>query len=241
MTVILALAMSAGLAGPLAGDEDPGAQLDAIAAEFVKARQDCFAAMQEADEADQARLYEELYPNASEYASRAFDIADEHPDTEVAKKALLWIVQNSERDAGAAAIDLVDSFIEDEDMAAVGWALLYSGHRGAVSILTRILDESPHHEVQGVASYALGTLLLESGRVDEGREHMQRVVDEFEDVENHRGVSIAVAAERDLFEMDHLVVGEEAPEIVGTDTDGVEFKLSDYRGKVVFLDFWGHW
>jgi hypothetical protein len=29
-----------------------------------------------------------------------------------------------------------------------------------------------------------------------------------------------------------------APEIVGVDQDGKEFKLSDYRGKVVMLDFW---
>jgi cytochrome oxidase Cu insertion factor (SCO1/SenC/PrrC family) len=29
-----------------------------------------------------------------------------------------------------------------------------------------------------------------------------------------------------------------APDIVGTDQDGQEFKLSDYRGKVVMLDFW---
>jgi cytochrome oxidase Cu insertion factor (SCO1/SenC/PrrC family) len=29
-----------------------------------------------------------------------------------------------------------------------------------------------------------------------------------------------------------------APDIVATDQDGKEFKLSDYRGKVVLLDFW---
>jgi hypothetical protein len=28
---------------------------------------------------------------------------------------------------------------------------------------------------------------------------------------------------------------------VGNDIDGNRFKLSDYRGKVVVLDFWGHW
>jgi hypothetical protein len=38
-----------------------------------------------------------------------------------------------------------------------------------------------------------------------------------------------------------LCVGTAAPEIVGEDIDGVPFKLSDYRGKVVFLDFWGNW
>ena len=36
-------------------------------------------------------------------------------------------------------------------------------------------------------------------------------------------------------------VGEQAPDIIGEDVDGKEFKLSDYRGKVVVLDFWGFW
>jgi hypothetical protein len=36
-------------------------------------------------------------------------------------------------------------------------------------------------------------------------------------------------------------VGQPAPEIVGEDIDGVPFRLSDYRGHVVVLDFWGHW
>ena len=36
-------------------------------------------------------------------------------------------------------------------------------------------------------------------------------------------------------------VGKAAPEIEGEDIDGEKFKLSDYRGKVVLLDFWGNW
>jgi thiol-disulfide isomerase/thioredoxin len=36
-------------------------------------------------------------------------------------------------------------------------------------------------------------------------------------------------------------VGQPAPEIEGEDTDGKAFKLSDYRGKVVVLDFWASW
>lgn len=38
-----------------------------------------------------------------------------------------------------------------------------------------------------------------------------------------------------------LEVGMVAPEIEGEDIDGQVFKLSDYRGKVVVLDFWGDW
>lgn len=36
-------------------------------------------------------------------------------------------------------------------------------------------------------------------------------------------------------------VGDIAPEITGVDLDGEQFALSDYRGKVVMLDFWGDW
>lgn len=38
-----------------------------------------------------------------------------------------------------------------------------------------------------------------------------------------------------------LEIGKVAPEIQGKDVDGKSFKLSDYRGKVVVLDFWGDW
>jgi hypothetical protein len=38
-----------------------------------------------------------------------------------------------------------------------------------------------------------------------------------------------------------LEVGSVAPEIQGIDTEGRKLKLSDYRGKVVVLDFWGDW
>ena len=46
---------------------------------------------------------------------------------------------------------------------------------------------------------------------------------------------------RSLFRIQHLSVGRPAPEISGRDVSGKAFKLSDYRGKVVVVDFWGHW
>ena len=36
-------------------------------------------------------------------------------------------------------------------------------------------------------------------------------------------------------------VGQLAPEITGVDLKGNAFKLSDYRGKVVMLNFYGDW
>lgn len=49
------------------------------------------------------------------------------------------------------------------------------------------------------------------------------------------------SAKSELFSLRHLQVGKPAPDIEGEDLEGKKFKLSDYRGKVVLLDFWGHW
>jgi hypothetical protein len=52
------------------------------------------------------------------------------------------------------------------------------------------------------------------------------------------GGTVREKAEAELFQIRHLAVGQVAPEIEGEDQDGKRFKLSDYRGKVVLLDFW---
>lgn len=60
--------------------------------------------------------------------------------------------------------------------------------------------------------------------------------------DGHAKLGDKAAAElRRIENLSRLEVGRPAPEIEGEDTDSVRFKLSDYRGKVVLLDFWGHW
>lgn len=68
----------------------------------------------------------------------------------------------------------------------------------------------------------------------------ERMANDFADVSAGRG-TMGETAERELYELRHLAIGKVAPEIEGEDIDGVEFKLSDYRGKVVVIDFWGNW
>lgn len=55
------------------------------------------------------------------------------------------------------------------------------------------------------------------------------------------GQKLGDVVERELFEIRFLSVGKTAPEIEGEDLDSTPFKLSDYKGKVVVLDFWGNW
>jgi hypothetical protein len=52
---------------------------------------------------------------------------------------------------------------------------------------------------------------------------------------------LAAAVKEAEFALKHLTVSRPAMEIEGDDLDGKKVKLSDYRGKVVVLDFWGNW
>ncbi|MFG0316789.1 MAG: peroxiredoxin family protein [Planctomycetota bacterium JB042] len=74
----------------------------------------------------------------------------------------------------------------------------------------------------------------------ESKRLLELVATEYADVESGRG-TLGEDATGDLFELEHLALGNVAPDIEGEDVDGVVFKLSDYRGRVVVLDFWGDW
>ncbi len=63
----------------------------------------------------------------------------------------------------------------------------------------------------------------------------------YKDPNTKKDISIADKTAGPLFELRNLSVGKTAPDIEGDDLDGKPFKLSDYRGKVVVLDFWGNW
>jgi hypothetical protein len=66
----------------------------------------------------------------------------------------------------------------------------------------------------------------------------ERAAEEHGDAKLPDGGTVGGQARAELFEIRRLRVGAAAPDIEGVDQDGNRFKLSDYRGKVVLLDFW---
>jgi hypothetical protein len=104
---------------------------------------------------------------------------------------------------------------------------------GLVERLSAMVEYGPERVKQLMAKDPVA-LLKESETV------FERVAKDFADVKSFDR-PLGPLAEGELFEARHLAVGKPAPEIEGEDIDGVKFKLSDYRGKVVMIDFWGHW
>jgi hypothetical protein len=88
-----------------------------------------------------------------------------------------------------------------------------------------------------LAAFSLSNSAKESQEKEALLEEAEAKIGDF--VFNNRPIKPMIMGE--LFEMRNLSIGQVAPEIEGEDIDGVAFKLSDYRGKVVVLDFWGHW
>lgn len=84
--------------------------------------------------------------------------------------------------------------------------------------------------------------------VKESEDLFQRIIDKYSDLKRYPNlpgeygkITFGKAATAELFEIRNLAIGKIAPDIEGEDIDGKKFKLTDYRGKVVVIDFWGHW
>src|SRR5262245_23173189 len=75
----------------------------------------------------------------------------------------------------------------------------------------------------------------------------ERAAKEFSDVKLPYGGTVGEKALGELYEIRHLAVGRQAPELEGVDQDGKPLALADYRakadsrGKVVLLYFWSEY
>ena len=151
-------------------------------------------------------------------------------DEVAAKKLALYEQGLARNPAGSGYEDVVNRlFGEKRDLGVENIDRLGSG---------LIANEELDPEIRALAMYRLGELL--TGADDD--ETRARGVDLFTRLTTELPDTFwARQASGTIFEKTRLQIGMEAPDIVGEDLDGVEFKLSDYRGKVVLLDFWGDW
>jgi hypothetical protein len=131
----------------------------------------------------------------------------------------------------------------------------FSGDAIGERALRALLAKDTRKEIQGPASLWLARVLFErasslpDGEAKEAAKLLaecERLLEDalakYADATVERGRfsdTVGARAKTQLFALRNLSVGKVAPDIVGEDQDGKPLKLSDYRGKVVLLDFWG--
>lgn len=148
-------------------------------------------------------------------------------DKESEKQLRLLIERNPHRDVQGTATLALGRFVKSRAQAA------------------RRLDQAEMRERMEKSSgkeYVQELLALDLPKTDKEVEQLfERVAEKYADVKDERRGTLGKIAEAELFEIRRLAVGMTAPDIEADDLDGKSFKLSDYRGKVILLDFWGNW
>jgi hypothetical protein len=141
--------------------------------------------------------------------------------------------------------------MKPDRIAQLCQALTYSTDEVSETLLRTLLEKDSRREVQGLASLTLAQVLKRRLEMTpagseatatqvrtESEKLLRRASDQFGDVKLAAGGTVGDRAQLELDDILHLAVGKVPPDIAGEDQDGNRFKLSDYRGKVVLLDFW---
>jgi thiol-disulfide isomerase/thioredoxin len=206
---------------------------------------------------DGARTYRaRVHEFETEYAPKFLAIAEKYPKDRAAVDALVRAGQLGAGDSPAsekALTILLKEHIADSRISQVINDLAYTKWTGADNFLHTVLEKSPSRDARGLAAYweayrlgekandELGTPAGERASRD-AEALLQAVIAKYADVPSGRpNATLGQRAAIALAELQRLAIGKVAPDIEGADGDGKHFKLSDYRGKVVVLDFWGHW
>jgi len=177
-------------------------------------------------------------------------LARDAKGTEVGAKALsqvlvLGVMVADAASAKAAAKTLMAEHLESPEMALMVFAAPQVLGKGEVAqALESIRSNNKTKPVAAAFVFMdLQALTRTKGEdTPELRALYQRLAKEFRDMRFPVGEqTYGEFADAWLFVKENLVVGKVAPGFEAVDENGVKWKLEDYRGKVVVIDFWGDW
>jgi hypothetical protein len=189
-----------------------------------------------------------------EFVEGVLKRAEKDENDPAAGDLLAWAaVNNPSSSAGQKATQrLIEKYPDHPAVERVCQALSNNRTPKAGETLKQILEKSTKPRVKAAAAVGLGKRLADETDSLDSRPAMKEAADKTAaEAEKYLALAIDLYgkdtsplrtdAERALKALRTLRVGKVAPEITATDLDEKEFKLSDYRGKVVLLDFWGNW
>jgi hypothetical protein len=185
------------------------------------------------------------------FMEAVFSRAEKEEKEPAAGDLLAWLATNaSQTPIGSKATErLLDKYPGNPGIERLCTMLGQGYMPKAGETLKLILDKSTKSRVKGAAALGLAKIgATETDKLGDKPEELEKAAAEAESyfakaIELYGTENSAQQkdVERELKAFRTFRVGKEVPEISGTDLDEKAFKLSDYRGKVVLLDFWGFW
>ena len=177
--------------------------------------------------------------------------AKEYAGTPDAIPFLTWLAQNAlpmvgdQRKAAKDAVrTLVTTHSKSPRLEDLGWMVgrldYFYDDDQALEVGVQLEKESPSPKVRAYATFSRVGATINKAPVDsdEFRTAKTEMLKVLEGVEI-KDLSSAVKTRIKMRE--NFSLGMSPPDIKGFDLDGAPFALSDYKGKVLFIDFWGDW
>ena len=187
-----------------------------------------------------ARLTDEQKDRASSYLE---EVADRHPDhRSMIEQQTRWLEFYAASSSSGPPISSIfwivqTAFGSDNDGEPFDDAQV-DGMLATLDVIVRVPDVAADLEHQAELAFWSFNSQLQTGRLSEAQ--TARIGDYLDEL----GAEHADAAEfidRQRFFLDNLIPGGVAPNIVGHDTEGAEFALEDYRGRIAVVIFSGQW
>ncbi|MBN2022253.1 MAG: TlpA family protein disulfide reductase [Pirellulales bacterium] len=232
---------------------DVEAQWKQLSSEFHAKKENLQAEREKASKRRKVEIDQEILSLSREYAPRFLACAKSDPGDRCAFDPLLWIVVAvGEGECFDESVALLKEHHAEETNNFNLWMLLpelvYSESDEVDPFLRRILERNPEKVFRGPACFYLAVRMKRQAERDgngelakESARLFERAIGEFAQT-RCRGGSVGDEAKRELNNLrGPLGMGHVAPDTSGEDLDGVKFKLTDYRGKVVLLSFCGQW
>jgi hypothetical protein len=233
LSVLLLLLLAVPLAP--AANKQISSEYERLAKAFEADRQQFFKTYNAAKTDEERNKLK--FPDREKYATEMLALARESPKDPAAIDPLLWVIQMDRQGSPlrTKALDLIkENHLQSQRLEDICETFGSEEDNSTAGFLADVVARSPHQSVKGAAALALGQIHVQENP-KEAEKFFNLVVNQYGTAEQKQ------AAKGELFAMQNLAIGKVAPEIDGEDVDGKKFKLSDYRGKVVVLDFWGDW
>ena len=157
----------------------------------------------------------------------------------------IFQMQSNQKEESKATLDtLLKEYLDKPAMESlvelVATLSMGLGEKEGKEVLNRIAKEatSPGARANALLTH-IRILKVRTHDPKAQKQALEPLVKELVDQYPHTKYAETAQAMIDV--IGHLDVGQVAPNFKATDQDGKTFQLSDYRGKVVVLDFWGFW
>jgi thiol-disulfide isomerase/thioredoxin len=178
--------------------------------------------------------------------------AKAHAGSDAGLDAKLWLLQNtwwlkddkgSMQDAAAKIADeILAEYGSSEHVAPMAdYSYVFRPEKFAEVLATLSAPEKPK-TVRAAATLANAVRLSRAGQKDKAAPVFEELAKQYGDLaKGYTTYGELADAYRNPHAAKDLEVGKAAPEIVGRSPDGKAMKLSDYKGRVVVVDFFGDW